>query len=100
MVRRAPHGPDAARNLVAAAAAVALGLLTYRRNHDYRSHLALWSDTVAKRPGNPRAHDGWPRLSLNSGASDEALTHRREAVRLEPNESRYHYNLGDDAVRG
>ena len=48
---------------------------------------------MAKRPENPRAHDGLAEAFTELGRVDEALTHRREAVRLEPNESRYHYNL-------
>jgi tetratricopeptide (TPR) repeat protein len=77
----------------AALAAVAFGLLAYQRNHDYRSPLALWSDTVAKRPGNPRAHDGLAEAFEGRGRIADALVHRREAVRLQPDESRYHYNL-------
>src|SRR5258707_11137182 len=35
------------------ASAAVLGVgLTMARNHDYRSGLSLWSDTVAKRPHN------------------------------------------------
>jgi tetratricopeptide (TPR) repeat protein len=79
--------------ILTALAAVALGLLTYRRNNDYQSHLALWSDTVAKRPDNPRAHDGLAEAYVELGRLDRALHHRREAVRLLPDESRYHYNL-------
>src|SRR5205814_5727887 len=37
--------------------AVVLGLLTSRRNGDYRSEVALWRDTGAKRPDNARADD-------------------------------------------
>jgi tetratricopeptide (TPR) repeat protein len=75
------------------AAAIAMGVLTHRRNHDYRSALALWSDTVAKRPANPRAHDGLAETLSRLGRMDDAIAHRREAVRLLPYESRYHYNL-------
>jgi tetratricopeptide (TPR) repeat protein len=39
-----------------AMAAVALGYGTFERNKDYRSSLAIWQDTLAKRPDNPRAH--------------------------------------------
>ena len=35
--------------------AVGLGFLTVQRNQDYRSQIAIWGDTVAKRPQNPRA---------------------------------------------
>lgn len=88
--------------------AAALGVLTYQRNHDYRSHLALWSDTVNKRPQNPRAHDGLAEAYDELGRFPEAIHHRREAVRLQPNESTYHYNLAmtlaaanqrDEAIR-
>ena len=34
----------------------ALTVLTWRRNLDYRSNLALWGDTVAKQPNNSLAH--------------------------------------------
>jgi tetratricopeptide (TPR) repeat protein len=78
---------------VAVVLALAAGVGTYRRNHDYRSHLALWSDTVAKRPLNPRAHDGLAEAYEELGHIQEALVHRREAVRLQPDESTYHYNL-------
>jgi protein O-mannosyl-transferase len=78
---------------IALVASLALGILTYRRNHDYRSHLALWSDTVAKRPQNSRAHDGLAEAFTELGRLNDALAHRREAVRLKPDESTYHYNL-------
>ena len=38
------------------AVAVAFGWSSYQRNKDYRSAVAIWSDTVAKLPGNARAH--------------------------------------------
>ena len=94
--------------LIATIVALACGVLTYHRNHDYRSRLALWSDTVAKRPHNPRAHDGLAEALTEAGRIEEALAHRREAVRLEPEESKYHYNLAmtlsaanqrDEAIR-
>lgn len=81
--------------LLAAVAVAALSLagLTVRRNHDYRSHLALWSDTVAKRPLNPRAHEGLAEALAEEGRGEEAVRVRQEAVRLLPEESQYHYNL-------
>ena len=39
-----------------AAVALAGGVGTWVRNLDYRSERAIWADTVAKRPGNARAH--------------------------------------------
>jgi tetratricopeptide (TPR) repeat protein len=34
----------------------ALGYVTYQRNTDYRSEVAIWSDTIAKRPNNAKAY--------------------------------------------
>ena len=92
----------------AGALAIAWGVTTVDRNRDYRSHLALWSDTVAKRPDNPRAHEGLAEAYAETGRLEDALRHRREAVRLLPDESHYHYNYAltlaqagrfEDAVR-
>src|SRR2546427_549956 len=35
-------------------AVIASSALTIRRNRDYRSEIAIWSDVVAKRPSSPR----------------------------------------------
>lgn len=93
---------------VLAVIGIVFGGLTLLRNRDYRSHLALWSDTIAKRPHNPRAHEGLAEAFAELGRLDEALQHRQEAIRLLPDESTYHYNLAltfadagrlEDAVR-
>lgn len=73
--------------------ALALAALTARRNHDYRSALALWTDTVAKRPHNPRAHEGLAEALTALGRPDHALASRREAVRLDPANARAQFNL-------
>lgn len=73
--------------------AMAMGVLTFARNHTYRSHLALWTDTLAKRPQNPRAHAGIAEAFDETGRRDDALRHREEAVRLMPSESTYEFNL-------
>lgn len=88
--------------------ALALAVATAARNHDYRSNLSLWADTVAKRPLNPRAHQGVAEALEAAGRFDEAIKVRQESLRLLPDESHYHYNLAltlaeagkiDDAVR-
>jgi tetratricopeptide (TPR) repeat protein len=99
-------GPRASAGL--AVAALAFGALAAQRNHDYRSALALWSDTVAKRPQNPRAQEGLAEALAAAGNVDAAIRVRQESVRLLPDESQYHYNLAltlaqagreEDAVR-
>jgi protein O-mannosyl-transferase len=77
-------------------AVAALGSATVRRNEDYRTDLAIWSDTVAKRPDNPRAHNNLG-IALDSQRPpklDEAIAHFAEAVRLKPNYAEPHRNLG------
>ena len=83
------------QRVLTAGALIAVGFaaLTARRNQDYRSHRALWSDTVAKRPLNPRAHVGLAEALAEEGRLEEAAQAHREAVRLLPDESHYHYNL-------
>ena len=81
--------------LVFAAAAVGLGWLTIQRNKDYRSALAIWGDTVAKRPNNERAHNNlglaWSQMP---GRLNDAIAQYAEALRLKPDYVEAHYNLG------
>ena len=56
----------------AAGLAVLAGFATAQRNFDYRSALALWSDTVAKRPDNPRAHVNLGSTLATAGQVDAA----------------------------
>jgi tetratricopeptide (TPR) repeat protein len=67
----------------AIAAVVALGL-TVRRNADYRTDVALWSDTVAKRPANPLAHFMLAGAHERAGEAERALASYAEALRLKP----------------
>ena len=81
--------------LVFAAAAMGLGWLTIQRNQDYRSELAIWSDTVAKRPNNERAHNNlgaaWSRMP---GRLQDAIAQYETALRLQPEDAEAHNNLG------
>jgi len=64
--------------------AVALGAGTVARNHDYRAALVLWTDTVQKQPGNPRAHYSLGLELARSGDRAGARREYTEAVRLKP----------------
>ena len=81
--------------VVCAALALGLGLLTAQRNEVYRSELALWSDTAAKRPDNERAHNNlgaaWSKMP---GRLKDAIVQYREALRLLPDYADAHNNLG------
>ena len=70
--------------MVGAALAVGLGWLSLRRNEDYRSEQTLWSDTVAKRPENARAHTNLGIALAESGRVADAVAQYQEAIRIEP----------------
>jgi tetratricopeptide (TPR) repeat protein len=83
--------------IVCAAVAVGLGWLSVQRNHEYRSALAIWSDTVAERPDNARA-----RYNLGNALHDipgrlpDAIEQFEAAVQFHPDSSLAHYNLAND----
>ena len=76
------------------AVVIALGFVTVRRNHDYRSDLSIWQDTVAKRPENFRARNNLGNALWTVGRTAEAIEQYREALRINPDDAWAHYNLG------
>jgi Flp pilus assembly protein TadD len=74
--------------------ALAWGGLTWRRNIDYQSSLALWSDTVAHRPENPHAHNNLGIALAAEGRTEEARARFAEAVRIDSQMASFHNNLG------
>jgi Flp pilus assembly protein TadD len=81
--------------LVVMALAVGLGVLTVRRNEDYRSNMTIWSDTVAKWPQNARAHNRLGAELGLAGRVSEAIAHCEEAVRLKPDYADARFNLAN-----
>lgn len=80
---------------VAAALAVALGVLTARRNGDYRSALAIWNDTATKWPDNARAHSALGDALLRAGHAGEAIPHYERALKLKPDNGEFHGAMGN-----
>ncbi len=89
--------------LATAALALVLGVATVRRNHDYRSELALWTATVQASPGKARP---WTNLGFarqQRGDLDGARAAYACAHRLDPAYRQAAWNLaalGDGPVDG
>ena len=92
--------------IACAMVAVVLAILTIRRNIDYRSELAIWQDTLRKRPNNARAHLNlgaiFAEMHSNSantlsqaGRLQEAIRHYEQALRIMPAYAEVHNNLGN-----
>ncbi|MBW7894670.1 MAG: tetratricopeptide repeat protein [Opitutaceae bacterium] len=79
--------------IVLLCAAPVLGTLTHLRNRDYRSELALWTDTAAKVPANARAQINLAEILIKEGRPTEALVAAENAVRLRPNYPEAQNNL-------
>ena len=78
---------------VVAVLVIGLGLLTWRRNPDYRSELAIWRDTMLKRPSNPRAYTNLGLALVHLGQLQEAIGYYEQALRIKPDSSEARYNL-------
>jgi tetratricopeptide (TPR) repeat protein len=78
----------------ASLAVVALAVATGRRNVDYRSELAIYTDTVAKRPQNAYARYNLGKVLAETGRLPEAIVEDEAAVRLRPTMAPAQNNLG------
>jgi tetratricopeptide (TPR) repeat protein len=80
--------------IIFAAAAVGLGWLTIQRNQDYLSDLDIWTDTVAKRPGNARAYNDMGDAWWSIGHLPEAISAYEKALQIQPDYPGAQNNLG------
>jgi tetratricopeptide (TPR) repeat protein len=81
--------------IMLAVVAVGLGWLSVLRNGDYRSDVAICRDTVAKCPGNARAHynlgEAWGKIP---GHLPDSIFEYEASLRINPQYEIAHYNLG------
>ncbi|HUI07689.1 MAG TPA: tetratricopeptide repeat protein [Verrucomicrobiae bacterium] len=81
--------------VVFALMAIALGILTWRRNQDYRSEVILWQDAAAKFPQSPSVHYNLGVALWREGRAREAIAQYEQVLRLNPdNLEEVHNNLG------
>ena len=85
--------------IVSMAVILALTVLTVRRNADYRSELALWTDTASKRPKNPLAHYMLAQAQERVGDRDGALASYERSLELKPDFSIGHEHFGELLLR-
>ena len=64
--------------------AIVLAALTVLRNRDYRTEEALWRDTIAKRPDNPRAYGNLGRALVDAARWQEAIEAARKELAVDP----------------
>lgn len=65
------------------------------RNHDYRSAVAIWSDTADRRPNNARAHYNLGVALTVAGDKEKAKRAYVETVRLDPEDAPARTNLAE-----
>jgi Flp pilus assembly protein TadD len=75
-----------------------LGLISARRNTDYRTDEVLWRTVVERRP-HWRAHSNLGEALQRAGRRSEAIQQHREALRLNPDAPEARYNLALDLER-
>ncbi len=92
--RRSAGAMRALPLVLPAIVAAALGYGAFERNQDYRTGLAIWQDTLTKRPGNARAQNNYGLALLRLGRMPEAIPFCERAVQLDANLGDAECNLG------
>lgn len=82
--------------------AALLGTITYHRNTDYRSEIALWQDTARHSPDKARVFNNLGYALEAAGRYDEARQAYRRALALQPDYLKAENNLNrlDDTTNG
>ena len=75
--------------------AAALTAGTIARNRLLQDELALWADTIARVPANPRAHASLGLALFDRGRAAEAIPHFQRALLLDPRAVATEQNLGN-----
>lgn len=73
--------------------AIAAGVLTIRRNVDYRTAAGMWLCTAEAQPQNPRAWSGYGTLLFDAGRAAESLPYLERGVAAAPGDARYRLTL-------
>ena len=74
---------------------LSFGLMSRRRLAVYQNEVALWTDTLRKRPKNPRAHNNLRLAFAKAQRFDEAILYYTKALQLQPRYVRAYNNLAN-----
>jgi hypothetical protein len=85
----------AAEVCVLALVCIECGILTARRNADFRSDLTIWEDTVEKAPRNARAHYNLGMANANLLHRDLAIGEYKTALAIGPDSYIWRTNLAN-----
>ena len=80
--------------VLATAVICVLGLVTFRRNEDYRSEVSVWQAVLNVVPDNSRAYKGLGEAYGKLGQYEDAIRACKQAIRIKPLYAAAHYNLG------
>jgi protein O-mannosyl-transferase len=86
--------PSPATAVVLVPVALLLCAVTIARNRTYATEVGLWSDTVAKAPGNPYSRNNLGVARSSAGRKAEAVDAFREALKIDPDYASARDNLG------
>ena len=78
---------------------VVLGVLTWRQSGMYSNAETLYGTTIARNPDAYMAHNNLGNFLLGAGRTEEAIPQFQAALRIEPNNSEAHNNLGNAYLR-
>ena len=70
-----------------------LGAVAYRQTSSWRDSFALWTHTLACTKDNTFAHNNLGFFLAGQGRTEDAATHFREAIQIDPAFWKPHYNL-------
>jgi tetratricopeptide (TPR) repeat protein len=86
--------PSLATAVVLVPIALLLCAMTIARNGTYATEVGLWSDTVAKAPGNPYSRNNLGVALSTAGRKAEAVEAFRGALKIDPDYTGARDNLG------
>jgi tetratricopeptide (TPR) repeat protein len=87
------------RRVAAFVGVAALGALTWRQTAMYADIGTLWQTTIARNPRCWMAHNNLGLALMAGGQTDEAISHYRTAIEIEPGFAGTHNNLGIALMR-